>query len=145
MKSNEVLLAEVPRHEYAQANVQPGQKWRLEFNAACWLRVRSSDAVLVSLMLRWRDGGGERQLQVDQAGCGGKESMLLNGLVSVSATGRIEEMSAWVVTDGRCDLFVDELLVQRKLPPQPAQSPRPLQMPNPAAAATPVPNRMTAR
>lgn len=118
MSIHDVLVAEIPRHEYTQPNIQPGQKWRIEFNAACWLRVRSAQAVIVQLMLRWRDGTGVRQVLVDQTGCSGKDSMLLNGLVSLSATGRVEAMSAWLISDAPCDLFVDELLVQRKLPPQ---------------------------
>lgn len=109
----ERLLAPVPPTTYVQTGIRPDQKWSAEFNVACWARGRTADAATVTLMLRYRDAAGERQAAVDRASCGRESSLLLSGRVVVQATGKIDEMTVWLVSEPACEVFVDELYCQR--------------------------------
>lgn len=113
MPQLERLLAPVPSGTYAQPGLANGQKWASEYNVACWVRARSALPATVSLLLRYRDGTGEREARVDRASCRQEASLLLSGRVVVPATGRIEEMTVWLVSEPACELFVDELYCQR--------------------------------
>lgn len=113
MPQFERLLAPVPPATHAQPGIANGQKWSSEYNVACWARGRSSEPSTVSLLVRFRDGSGERELRVDRTVCRQEASLLLSGRISVQASGRIEEMTVWLVSEPACELFVDELYCQR--------------------------------
>ncbi|MFZ5757663.1 MAG: hypothetical protein ACOY3X_12205 [Pseudomonadota bacterium] len=113
MSNLERMIAPVPASTYAQAGIAAGQKWTADYNVACWVRGRAQFASTVTLSLRYRDGTGDRQVVVDRAGCDKESSLLLSSRVRVPATGRIEEMTVWLFGEPACELFVDELYVQR--------------------------------
>lgn len=113
MPSLERLLAPVPPATHAQTGLRADQKWSAEFNVACWARGRTAESATVTLVLRYRDAAGERQAAVDKASCGKESSLLLSGRVVVQATGKIDEMTVWLVSEPACEVFVDELYCQR--------------------------------
>lgn len=113
MSAFERLLASVPPATYVQQGVAATQKWAADYNVACWVRGRSGSSVKLTLLLRYRDASGERQVMVDRADCRQQGGMLLAGRIALPATGKIEEMSAWLLGDPLCEVDVDELYVQR--------------------------------
>lgn len=113
MPNLERLLAPVPTSTYTQTGIAAAQKWSADYNVACWVRGRAQFTATVSLSLRYRDSSGERQAVVDRVGCQGEASLLLSGRVTLPATGRIEEMTVWLLSEPACELFVDELYLQR--------------------------------
>lgn len=116
MAVTERHLAIVPPATHAaQVRLQPGQKWTAEYNVACWLRARLvTEQTTVTLVLRYRDAVGEREVTVDQASCGKDGSLLLSAVATVPATGPVSEMSVSVLLSARCEVAVDELFVQRR-------------------------------
>jgi hypothetical protein len=113
MAAIERLLAPVPAATFAQAGVAAAQKWAAEYNVACWVRGRPSVPVAMTLLIRYRDNAGVRQVTVDRAECRQEAGMLLAGRVSIPATGPVEEMTVWLSCEPTCESFVDELYVQR--------------------------------
>lgn len=113
MPQLERLLAPVPASTYGQSGVASGQKWSADYNVACWVRGRAQFSSTVTLSIRYRDASGERQAVVDRVGCQQEMNLLLSGRVTLSAVGKIEEMSVWLVSEPACELFVDELYLQR--------------------------------
>ncbi|MFZ5723439.1 MAG: hypothetical protein ACOY33_07240 [Pseudomonadota bacterium] len=113
MPNLERLLAPVPASTFSQAGISGGQKWTAEYNVACWVRGRAQFASTVTLSVRYRDASGERQAVVDRVSCEKESSLLLSGRVVVPASGRIEEMTVWLLSEPACELFVDELYFQR--------------------------------
>lgn len=113
MPNLERMLAPVPGSTYGQPGISANQKWSADYNVACWVRGRAQFASTVTLSVRYRDASGERQAVVDRVGCNQEMSLLLSGRVTLHATGRIEEMTVWLVSEPACDLFVDELYFQR--------------------------------
>lgn len=114
MPVTEKYIAAVPSSTYAQPGITGGQRWSASFNASCWVRCRSASGGQVRLVLRVRDASGkQREFEVDRAACVSGGAMLLSALTDISATGRIEEMTVWLVADSAADLLVDELFVQR--------------------------------
>lgn len=113
MSNLERMIAPVPASTYAQAGISAGQKWMADYNVSCWVRGRARFASTVTLSVRYRDGSGERQVVVDRAACDKESSLLLSSRIQVPATGRVEEMTVWLVSEPACELFVDELYVQR--------------------------------
>lgn len=114
MAATEKLIAAVPPSAYAQPGIAPGQRWSASFNASCWVRCRTAEGSQVRLVLRVRDGSGkQRDFEVDRASCAREGTMLLSALTEVSVTGRVEEMTVWLVAEPAAELSVDELFVQR--------------------------------
>jgi len=113
MPNLERLLAPVPGTTYGQPGIAATQKWTADYNVSCWVRARAQFSAQVTLAVRYRDGSGERQVVVDRVGCQKESSLLLSGRINVPATGRIEEMTVWLVSEPACELFVDELYLQR--------------------------------
>lgn len=113
MSNLERMIAPVPASTYAQAGISAGQKWMADYNVSCWVRGRAQFASTVTLSVRYRDGSGERQVVVDRAVCDKESSLLLSSRIQLPATGRVEEMTVWLVSEPACELFVDELYVQR--------------------------------
>lgn len=112
--ATEKLIASVPPATCAQPGIAAGHRWSASFNASCWVRCRSASGSLVRLVLRVRDGSGkQRDVEVDRASCAREGTMLLSAMVAVPATGRIEEMTVWLLAEPAAELFVDELFVQR--------------------------------
>lgn len=109
----ERLLAPVPATTYLQQGVAASQKWAADYNIACWVRGRTDSPTRLALVIRYRDASGERQVTIDSAECRQEDAMLLAGRSAIPATGRVEEMSAWLLGDPACEVFVDELYVQR--------------------------------
>lgn len=113
MPNLERLLAPVPTTTYGQPGIAATQKWTADYNVSCWVRARVQFSAQVTLAVRYRDGSGERQVVVDRVGCQKESSLLLSGRINVPATGHIEEMTVWLVSEPACELFVDELYLQR--------------------------------
>lgn len=113
MPNLERLIAPVPTTTYGQPGISGTQKWVADYNVSCWVRSRAQFSSTVTLAVRYRDGAGERQVVVDRVGCQKESSLLLSGRISVPASGRIEEMTVWLVSEPACELFVDELYLQR--------------------------------
>lgn len=114
MPNNERLLAPVPSSTCSPATIAGTQAWSANYNVSCWLRGRSANVADLSLVLRYRDAAGEQEVIVDRARVARDAGVLLSGCVTVQAKGRIAEMTVWLLSavDG-CDVFVDELYVQR--------------------------------
>lgn len=115
MPALERQLAPVPSATYAQPGISAAtQHWVAQFNVACWVRCRVRPEATLRLLLRWRDGAGKpREVEVDRAVCRQDGALLLSALCEVAASGRIEEMTVWLVSEPACELVVDELFVQR--------------------------------
>lgn len=113
MANLERMLATVPAGTYNQAGLAASQKWIADYNVSCWVRGRAQFTSTVTLAVRYRDGGGEHQVVVDRVGCQKESSLLLSGRISVPALGHIEEMTVWLLSEPSCELFVDELYLQR--------------------------------
>lgn len=116
MSPIERLLAPIPSTTFAQCGTSASQRWTADYNVACWVRGRASAPIKLSLVIRYRDGGGEHQLTVDGAECRQTEAMLLAGRLTVPATGPVTDMSVWLLSNPAGpagEVLVDELYVQR--------------------------------
>lgn len=114
MATTEKLIASVPSREYAQPGLAAGHRWTASFNASCWVRCRDASDSVVRFVLRVRDDSGkEREILVDRGLCAREGTLLLAARVDVPVSGRIEEMSAWLIAQPAASLSVDELFVQR--------------------------------
>ncbi len=106
-------VAPVPGSTFSQPGIGAAQKWVADYNVSCWLRARAQFSSTVTLAVRYCDATGERQAEVDRAGFQKEGSLLLSGRVSLSATGPIESMTVWLLSEPACELQVDELYLQR--------------------------------
>lgn len=114
MAATEKLIATVPSREYSQPGLAAGQRWTVSFNASCWVRCRDAADSLVRFVLRVRDDSGkEREVLVDRGTCAREGTLLLAARIDVPVSGRIEEITAWLVAQPAASLSVDELFVQR--------------------------------
>jgi hypothetical protein len=105
------ILTQVPEHIISAPNqVAVTQRWQKRFNIACWIRFDAQDDSPVSLVLRFRDAGGVRDLPVDQGRINSK-TLLLSGVANLKLTGPLERLD--VVLQSDLDHYVvDELFVQ---------------------------------
>lgn len=105
------ILTQVPEHVISAPNqVAVTQRWQKRFNVACWVRFDAHDDSPVSLVLRYRDASGVRDVPVDQGRIKNK-TLLLSGVANLKVTGRLERLD--VVLQSDLDHYVvDELFVQ---------------------------------
>ncbi len=113
MPKLERQIAPVPTSTFSQPGIGASQKWVADYNASCWVRARTQCSTTIKLIVRYRDATGERQAEVDRAGCQKDGSLLLSGRISLNASGAIEAMSVWLLSEPACELAVDELYLQR--------------------------------
>lgn len=106
-------IAPVPGSTYSQPGISATQKWAADYNASCWVRARVQFSSTVTLVVRYRDAAGEHEVAIDRTGCQKEGSLLLSGRVTLPACGPIETMSVWLLSEPACELFVDELYLQR--------------------------------
>jgi hypothetical protein len=95
-----------------QTNVTRGPV-TLTFNAAAWMRVPDSARQKVSLVICYKDSGGEYAVVVDEAEISESYSLMLSGCVTIESKGTPEYVRACCsgLNEGQLT-FVDELHVQ---------------------------------
>ncbi|MEZ5539737.1 MAG: hypothetical protein R3E63_07270 [Pseudomonadales bacterium] len=100
----------IPHPQTLSARTQ----WDCSFNAACWVRLLQPRPCKISLVLKYIDQDNiSKEIKVDTASNELGGSMLLSGLVTVHAVGKIIDMGVYLeVPDQGPSYIVDELFVQ---------------------------------
>lgn len=106
-------IANVPESHIQQPAHVRGN-WENRYNVACWLRPLAAAPFDVKLLLQYRDQENrDKQILIDRAQVSLGQAALLSSQISVSAVGKITEMSVWVETsEGAPAYAIDELFVQ---------------------------------
>lgn len=71
--------------------------WQGGFDCALWLRTPAGLQHPLHLVLKYIDSSGEKILQIDRCQTGGHRTVLLNGSVTLSVTGRVRDMGLYLL------------------------------------------------
>lgn len=105
------ILTRVPEHVIdTPQHIGNQQRWQRRYNVAGWVRFEDQDHSAVTLILRYKDASGVRDLNIDRGHISSK-TLLLSGVANLKLTGRIEQMELLVQCDSS-RFTVDELFVQ---------------------------------
>lgn len=66
------------------------EPWTGWFDVAVWLKTPAGAMQRLRLELVYRDGTGEHRVSVDECPAGGHKTVLLNGSLPLSVTGRVQ-------------------------------------------------------
>jgi hypothetical protein len=110
----EKFIAKVPESLIIQPQVSARTSWSGSYNAACWVRLQQRRPCKFALVLRYIDQEGtSKQVVVDQCSTELGATLLLSGLATIPAVGKIIDMGVYIETSENCPPYViDELFVQ---------------------------------
>lgn len=81
----------------SHASWKPAGAWQGRFDLATWLRLPQGCPVPLQLALRYTDQRGEHTVLVDICKPGSYKSVLLNGSIEVSVSGRVKDMGLYLI------------------------------------------------
>jgi hypothetical protein len=82
--------------------------WQGMFDSALWLRTPAGLTHPVQLALKYIDNSGEKIIQIDRCHPGSHRTVLLNGSISVSVSGRVRDMGLYLLGVTDPDIVVEE-------------------------------------
>ncbi len=108
------FIAKVPDSYIPHPQLSARTQWECSFNAACWVRLLQARPSKISLVLKFIDQDNiSKEVKVDTGASELGGSILLSGIVTVHAVGRINDMSMHLEVPDHCPAYViDELFVQ---------------------------------
>lgn len=108
------FIAKVPESYIPHPQLSARTQWNCSFNVACWVRLLQPRPCKMSLLIKYIDhDGATKQITADQGSNELGASILLSGLITIPAVGRIVDMGVYLETSENCPGFVvDELFVQ---------------------------------
>jgi hypothetical protein len=108
------FIAKVPESYIPHPQLSARTQWSCSFNVACWVRLQQPRPCKVSLIIKYVDSDSvTKQVTADQASNELGASILLSGLVTIPAVGRIIDMGVYLEASENCPPYVvDELFVQ---------------------------------
>lgn len=82
--------------------------WHGMFDCAMWLRTPSGLTTPVQLALKYIDNSGEKTLLIDRCFAGAHRTVLLNGSINMTISGRVRDIGFYLLgaTDG--DILLEE-------------------------------------
>lgn len=108
------FIAKVPDSYIPHPQLSARTQWECSFNAACWVRLLQGRHSKISLTIKFIDQDNiTKEVKVDSGSGEFGGSVLLSGLVTIHAVGRIADMSVHLEVPDHCPPYVvDELFVQ---------------------------------
>ncbi len=108
------FIAKVPEAYIPHPQLSARTQWSCSFNAACWVRLLQARPCKISLVLKYIDQDNiSKEIKVDTASSELGGSLLLSGVITLHAVGRIADMSMHLEVPDHCPQYVvDELFVQ---------------------------------
>lgn len=98
MPSRDRNLLDIPTSLVSShAHWQPTGLWSGVFDVAVWIRLPQGSKHPLQLALRYTDQRGEKTVLVDLCKPGSYKSALLNGSITLDITGRVKEMSLYLL------------------------------------------------
>jgi hypothetical protein len=110
----EKFVAKVPETYIPHHQIPARTAWQCSFNVACWVRLLQRKHCKVCLIIKYVDQENvTKRVPVDQCTNELGTGMLLSGLTTVPAVGKIVDMGIYLETSENCPPYaVDELFVQ---------------------------------
>lgn len=110
----EKFIAKVPETYIPHPQVSARTAWQCSFNVACWVRLLQRKYCKVTLVIKFVDQENiTKRVTVDQCTNELGAGILLSGLTTVPAIGKIIDMGVYLETSESCPAYaVDELFVQ---------------------------------
>lgn len=108
------FIAKVPESYIPHPQLSARTAWNCSFNVACWVRLQQPRPCKMSLIIKYVDQDNvTKQVIADRGSNELGASILLSGLVTVPAIGRVIDMGVYLETSENCPPHVvDELFVQ---------------------------------
>lgn len=110
----EKFIAKVPESYILHPQISTRTAWSSSFNVACWIRFQQQRPCKIALIIKYVDQEGiTKQVTVDQCSHELGASMLLSGMATIPAIGRVIDMGVYLDISENCPAYaVDELYVQ---------------------------------
>ena len=108
------FIAKVPDTYIPHPQLSARTQWSSNFNVACWVRLTQPRPCKISLVLKYVDqDNATKQVTVDTGSNELGSSILLSGLATIPAVGKIVDMGVYLESSENCPPYVvDELFVQ---------------------------------
>lgn len=108
------FIAKVPESYIPHPNLSARTAWDCSFNIACWVRLQQPRPCKMSLVIKYVDQDNvTKQIMADHGSNELGASILMTGLVTMQAVGRIIDMGVYLESSENCPGYVvDELFVQ---------------------------------
>jgi hypothetical protein len=108
------FIAKVPESYIPHPQLAARTQWSCSFNVACWVRLQQPRPCKMNLVIRYVDqDSATKQVTADHGSSELGASILMSGLVTIPAMGRIIDMGVYLETSEHCPPYViDELFVQ---------------------------------
>jgi hypothetical protein len=108
------FIAKVPDSYVIHPQVSARTAWSSSYNVACWVRLLQPRPCKISLVIKYVDQDNcTKQVTVDTGSSELGASILLSGMTTIPAVGRIIDMGVYLESSDNCPPYVvDELFVQ---------------------------------
>lgn len=108
------FIAKVPESYIPHPQLSARTLWNCNFNVACWVRLQQPRPCEMSLVIRYIDQDSiAKQITADHGSTDLGASILMSGVVTIPAVGRIIDMGVYLEVSENCPPYVvDELFVQ---------------------------------
>ena len=108
------FIAKVPESYIPHPQLSARTQWSSSFNVACWVRLQQPRPCKMKLVVKYVDQDSEtKQVIADQGSNEMGASILMSGLVTIPAVGKIIDMGVYLEIPENCPPYVvDELFVQ---------------------------------
>lgn len=114
-------IAEVPERIWL-AGKKVAKTWSAQYNVAGWINVISGQGSF-SLVARYQDTEGVKEVVIDSATASGAGALLLSNKATFQFSGKAKNMVLLLITsDAAARFSVDELYMQDAQAPQSTQS-----------------------
>ena len=108
----EKLIAKVPTTILENAHFNTKQ-WERTFNISSWVRFHSPGENDITLILKFIDEEGAKEISIDHCQTELETTVLLSAQITFEGQGKVNEMSLYLqVSDNSVPYIVDELYIQ---------------------------------